>query len=95
MAQKKRKDSHNLFHYIVTIGVVLVRSIISEAIWIAVGVVGYFIFMYHKTPYDIVIGLPLLLVSIGAIINTIGNQVLSVFSKTYNKGVCVICNDAT
>lgn len=93
MPRNKKKNSHTVLHYFLTILIVFIKSIIAVALWIALGIAGLFIFQTHKSPYNIVIGLPLILASIGAIINAIGNEVLSILSPTYNRGVCVLCNN--
>ncbi len=88
----RKSSSHNFFHYVVTVFIYLVKGIIGEFIWLLVGVAGYLIFQARVEPYDLIAGLPLIVISVGFIVNSIGSQLLAVFSSKYNKGVCVICN---
>lgn len=85
-------QKHNIFHYCLMIFVYLIKGIIGEFIWLLAGVAGYFIFQAKVAPYDLIVGLPLIVISVGFIVNSIGSQLLAVFSSKYNKGVCVICN---
>ena len=54
---------------------------------------GYLIFQTKRTPFDIVLGLPLMLVGGGFIVNVTVDLMLVIFSPTYNKGVCVLCGE--
>ena len=82
---------HNFFHYMATILVYLIKGIISEFIWLFVGIGGFLVFQTRKSPYDLLIGLPLVIISIGFILNSFLSEYLAVFSPRYNKGVCVLC----
>jgi hypothetical protein len=82
---------HPFWHYILVVFLTIVKGLISEIVWFLVGLGGYFIFVSKKSPYDIVLGLPLLLIGIGFVVNSLWNEVLSVFSPTYNKGICFLC----
>ncbi len=64
----------------------------GESVWLVVGVGGFFIYQKASTPYDLVIGMPLVVISVGFIVNLILSELLAVFSPKYNKEVCVICN---
>ena len=88
MAAKK----HNIFHYFFTIFYILFKSLVSSFVWIFVTLAGYLIFQTKKTPYDIVLGIPLMLVGGGLIINKLGDVANSISSPTYNKAVCIFCS---
>ena len=83
--------SHPLWHYILVIIVTIIKNIISEILWFFLGLGGYYILISKKTPYDVTIGLPLLLIGWGFVINGLLSELLSVFSPSYNRGVCFIC----
>ena len=86
------KGKHNIFHYIFTAIYKFIQGIISSFIWIFVTLAGYLIFQTKKTPYDIVLGIPLILIGGGLIINKLGDSILAVSSPRYNKAVCIFCS---
>lgn len=88
-----KKPNHNLFHYIFTLCYYFLKGLIAGFIWLLLGLAGYFIFQSGKSPYDLLIGLPLLAVSVGFIVNSVFSELLSVFSPQFNKAVCLLCND--
>jgi hypothetical protein len=85
-------QNHNFFHYLITVFYVLVKNVTHSFIWFLVGVIGYLILNSKKAPYDIILGLPLLLIGGGLVVNHLWGVVLSVFYPPYNKGVCVYCS---
>ncbi|OGM34574.1 hypothetical protein A3D00_05145 [Candidatus Woesebacteria bacterium RIFCSPHIGHO2_02_FULL_38_9] len=84
-------DSHNVIHYLATVVWSIIKGIASSSIWIIIGAAGFLIFQAKKSPYDIILGLPLILIGAGMTINNLANIVYSVFSPQYNRGVCIIC----
>jgi len=85
-------QKHNLFHYLLTIFYILFKSLVSSFVLILVCLAGYLIYQAKKTPYDIVFGIPLMLVGGGLIINKLGDVANSISSPTYNKAVCIFCS---
>lgn len=83
---------HPFWHYILVIVVTLVKGLISEVLWFLLGLAGYFIFASRVSPYDIILGVPLLLAGFGFVVNSLWSDVLSVFSPAYNKALCFMCN---
>lgn len=88
----KINKNHNIFHYLVTVIVFFVKGLIDEVVWLLAGLGGYLIFQTRKSPYDLVIGLPLILISLSFVVNSMWSEVLALFSPTYNRGVCVLCD---
>ncbi len=88
----KKSSSHNFFHYVVTVFIYLVKGILGEFIWFLVGLAGYIIFIKGTSPYNLMAGLPLIVISVGFIVNSIGSQLLAIFSLRYNRVMCVIPN---
>lgn len=86
------KTKHNIIHYFVTFVVISIKSLTIASMWILLGLIGYFIFQSKKSPLDLIVGLPLLIGSGGMVITNIYTVFLSLFSPTYNKAMCVICN---
>ncbi len=89
MTKKKR---HTIFHYVFTIVWFLGAGFVSAFFWFLVGLGGFFVFQKKISPYDIVVGLPLLLVALGFIVNSVWSAILSIFSLAFNKGSCPLCN---
>jgi hypothetical protein len=83
---------HPFWHYVLVVLVVVGKGLVSELLWFLVGLGGYFIFISKRSPYNIVLGLPLLLVGGGFVINSLWSEILSVFSPAYNRGICFLCN---
>lgn len=87
-------QNHNLIHYFFTVIYKLAEGLISSLIWFFVGIAGYLIYQTKRTPFDLVFGIPLMLVGGGLVINKLWGGILSIFSPTYNEGVCVFCEKA-
>ena len=85
---------HNLFHYIFTIFYKLGEGLISSLIWLFVGIAGYLIYQTRRTPFDLVFGMPLMLVAVGLVINKLWSGFYSILSPKYNRGICVFCEKA-
>lgn len=86
-----KKRNHTVFHYLFTVIIVLVKGVIGSILWILIALGGYFIFQSHKTPLDIVLGLPLLLIGGGFSLQALWTVVLAIFSPQFNRGVCRLC----
>lgn len=82
---------HSAVHYFLIAFLVLIRSSVNVIAWILFGMGGYLIFQAHYSPLDIVIGLPMMLIGIGFIINYSFNVVFAFFDKKYNRGICFLC----
>lgn len=86
-----KHDPHNFLHYILTVIYVFITGILSTLIFVAMSAAGYLVFRTAISPYDKIIGLPLMLLGVGLIINNLDSEFLSVFSRKFNKGICPIC----
>lgn len=84
-------SKHNIFHYLLTAVYLLIKSILGSVIWIVLGIVGYIVFRASISPYYLIIGFPLMLMSLGMIVNSLWSGLLSVFSLRYNREMCVVC----
>ena len=85
------KVKHNIIHHLITFIYFCIKSVVVALFWMLLGLIGYFIFQSKKSPLDLVVGLPLLIGSGGMIITNVYTVLLSLFSSSYNKGMCVIC----
>ena len=90
MASSSKK--HTPVHYLFTIFYTFVLSVVNSLIWITLGSVGYLVYQSMKSPYHLIIGLPLLIIGLGMTINNLGSFLLSFFSPSFNRGMCKICN---
>jgi len=86
---------HPIWHYFLVIVVTLIRGFVSELVWCLICLAGYFIFASNKSPYNLILGVPLFLIGLGFVVNSLWSELLSVFSPTYNKAVCFLCNYST
>lgn len=84
-------QNHNLFHHIFTAAFTLLKGLVVSIAWILIGAAGFLILQTRRTPWDILLGLPLLLIGGGFVANNLGSVFLSFFSPTYNRGICVLC----
>lgn len=82
---------HNLFHYLITIFDLLLKSLLASLFWVIVVIVGTMIFRAKRTPYDLIFGLPMLLGGGGMLLNDLWSIILVIFSPAYNKGICPFC----
>lgn len=87
-----KRDPHSAAHYVLTIIYVFIRNIFSSVVFLALSAAGYLVWEATVSPYNLLIGLPLMLGGLGLFINNIWSEMLSVFSSTYNKGVCPFCS---
>ncbi len=84
--------NHNFLHYLFTAFYNLVKNLIGIAIWLTLGTIGYLIFQTKKTPFDLIIGLPLTLIGVGFVAHSLWTIILTIFSSVYNKAVCLLHN---
>lgn len=82
---------HNIFHYLLTVVYLLCKSLFSSVLWILLGIVGYLVFKTSISPYYLIIGFPLMLMSLGMMANNLWSGLLSIFSLRYNRGMCIMC----
>jgi hypothetical protein len=82
---------HNFFHNVLTFFYLLIKGLLSSLIWLLLGVAGYLLFQTKKTPYDLIIGLPLMLAGAGFLINNLWTLLLSIFSPNYLREMCPLC----
>ena len=83
---------HTVIHYLITAFLRLFQSLLGAIVWLLVGVIGYFIFKMNNAPVNFIIGLPMLFIGIGGVLNSVWSVAMSVFNPRYNRGVCIFCN---
>ena len=83
---------HTPIHYLVTVVFRIAQSLLGASIWIFIGAIGYFIFAMNNPPVNFIIGLPMLVIGMGGVLNSVWSVVMSVFDPRYNRGVCIFCN---
>ncbi|OGH20633.1 MAG: hypothetical protein A3D74_04225 [Candidatus Levybacteria bacterium RIFCSPHIGHO2_02_FULL_37_13] len=84
--------THSFFHYVLTIVFEIFKAVVGSSYWYVIGFVGFLIFRSKMSPFDLVIGLPLLIVGIGVAVNSLETVFLAIFSPKYNKGICRLCD---
>lgn len=82
---------HNFLHFTAMVLIYTVKSVISITIWGVILTIGYIIFINKKSPFDLIIGIPMIFAGIGLIINSLITLLMSLFSFKYNKGMCYWC----
>lgn len=82
---------HSFFHYILTIAFETFKAVVGSSYWYILGVLGFLILRSNMSPFDIIIGLPLLVIGIGLIANSLETVFLAIFSLRFNKGICRLC----
>lgn len=70
----------------------LIKAFVHSIFWMIIVFIGYLIFKSKKSPSDLVLGLPLIIIGFGFIMNLFWSALLSLFSPTFNKEVCMICS---
>ena len=92
VTKQKKYTKHTAFHYLATVLLILLKSFLGASIWIVIGGGGYLIFQTKRSPYDLVFGLPLMLIGAGLIINSLSSVFYALFSPKYNKALCPFCS---
>jgi len=87
------RSTHTVFHYILTIVWTFLKGLLDSLLWTVVGLIGLYLFYSSGSPYNILIGLPLLIIGLGVIVNSLGSDLLSVFSPKFNQGICPLCKN--
>lgn len=83
---------HNILHYLFVIFENLFKSLAVSLVWLVVAAIGYWIFIRSSLVVGWVVGVPLILIGGGLMINSLSTVIQTIFSPTYNKGVCRICS---
>jgi hypothetical protein len=84
-------NKHEVFHYIVTI---LDKSVIKVATFIISVLLlfgGYVFYTTHSSPYNLIFGIPLIIIGAILALNSLWTMILVTFSPVYNRGVCKLC----
>jgi hypothetical protein len=84
-------DRHGVFHYVLTVLENVLVKISSLMISLLVGLAGYIVLVRQRSPYNLVFGLPLILIGVVITLNSLWSVVLVIFSPGYNRGVCKLC----
>jgi len=83
---------HSVFHYFFNIVIGFFEGIIVSVAWIAIFSVGYILFSSRFSPFDLIFGLPLILIGGGMALSKIWETVATLISVEFNKRHCRICN---
>lgn len=84
---------HNIFHYFVNLLITLIKSIIFITAWALIALAGYYIFKSQVSPYNTILGIPLLLIGMGLAANDIWSLILDIISWRFNKETCIFCKN--
>jgi hypothetical protein len=87
----KKVQKHSNWHYLATVLLTLLIALGNSILWIITGLVGLIIFQLKKTPFNLIIGLPLCLIGAGMLMNALLNVFYATFSPDYNRGLCRFC----
>jgi len=87
------KPRHNFFHYLFTASYKLTEGLVSSLAWLFVGIAGYLIYKAIQSPFDLIFGIPFVLIGIVMATNKLWDSFLAIFSPTYNKGICTLCEE--
>ena len=85
--------NHNIAHYLYTAVFVLFKSLVRASVWIVIALVGFLFLMNQIPPWDILIGLPLLLIGGGLAVNKLTTAALAIFYPSFNRGICTLCEN--
>ncbi len=85
------EKEHNIIHYLITAVYFFVKGLLSSFIWTVFGFIGLLVLKKRISPWDILIGLPMLLIGGGLVVNNMTSLTLSIFSPKHNQGVCILC----
>lgn len=84
---------HKIFHYLVTAVGGLIKGVAGAIVWFFIGAVGFLIFDLHISPFDLLFGLPLLLIGVGMGIQEGYQGLVSVVSPKDNRLHCRLCQE--
>jgi hypothetical protein len=84
-------QKHNFFHYLFMVVYCLVETLIRSLGWFLLAIAGYLVFQTKRAPVDLIVGLPLMLVGGGLLVNSLWTGLMAVFSPDYNKEICILC----
>jgi len=82
---------HNFYHYFITAFRGVIKGTLEASFWIAIALAGYFIFQSKKTPFDLIVGIPLGLLGLGMAINRFWDSLLIIISPRHNRNFCQLC----
>lgn len=85
--------NHNNWHYLLNIVLVILKGLLLSSIWILLGISGWALIQIKKSPFDLILGLPLVLIAIGFVIHSLWSAILSIFSPEFNKSTCIFCHE--
>lgn len=86
-------NNHNPTHYLLTVISVLIKAISSSLAWLALSLIGLLLLSNRIMPWDLLIGLPLLLIAGGMVVNNLTGVLLAAFLPYYNQGICRLCKE--
>lgn len=86
-------NNHTTGHYLSTAVSTFIKALVASIAWIAVVLAGLLFLINRMRPWDVFLGLPLVLVGGGMIVNRFASVFLSIFVPYYNRGICKLCED--
>jgi len=85
-----KREKHSFFHFVFTIVSKTIVKLTASIIWLIFTIFGAFVLSKRISPWDILLGLPMLLTGGGFIVNNFTSVVLCLIPK-YNEQVCIYC----
>lgn len=88
-----KNKSHTMFHSIITIVSCLAQSFVWSIVGLAFATTGGVILTSKKSPFDMLLGLPMVVIGIGFIVHGFADISMCTFSSKYNKATCFFCSN--
>lgn len=83
---------HTIFHWIITVFSCFIKALVWGIIGFAFVAIGSAIMNSKKSPLDILLGIPMVVVGFGFIVHGLFDVAICTFSLKYNKAVCFLCS---
>jgi hypothetical protein len=82
---------HVWWHWVLTVGWVGTRGLVAGSAWMVMAVVGMVVLRLGDSPYNLVVGLPMVGIGWGLLIHEVWTNILAVVSGRFNEESCLIC----
>lgn len=87
-----KNKSHTWIHVIITVFSCFVKAFVWSIAGLAFATTGWIILISKKEPFDIILGIPMVVIGIGFIVHGVADTGMCTFSPRYNKAVCLFCS---
>ena len=84
--------NHNFFHWLITALWITIKAIPLIGVGVVVFLVGFLIFKNTGSPFDLMAGLPLMLLGASVAGVNLYEALASILDLRYSRGHCPICN---